>query len=147
MVPIEQSADYPAETFMSNPELFYESHVFVCKNERQADHPRGCCLHRGSDELHAYMKKQARKMGVKSHRINQSGCLERCELGPTMVIYPEGVWYTYSNCADIDEIIQKHIIEGKRVERLMLLATDKSADDREMRFELSPVVLTVPALD
>jgi (2Fe-2S) ferredoxin len=118
---------------MSDPKMFYDSHVFVCKNERPADHPRGCCLHRGSAELQPYMKAQAKKMGLKNIRINQSGCLERCEMGPSMVIYPEGVWYTYRNKADIDEIIQKHMIEGGRVERLMLHPTDKFPADREAR--------------
>jgi (2Fe-2S) ferredoxin len=124
---------------MSGADLFYGSHVFVCKNERQADHPRGCCLHRGSEELHAYMKKQAKKMGAANHRINQSGCLERCELGPAMVIYPEGVWYTFRTHADIDEIIERHMIKGERVERLMLLPTDKFPADRDARLN-SPVL-------
>ena len=79
------------------------------------------------------MKEQAKKKGVKNTRINQSGCLERCEMGPAMVIYPEGVWYTYRDKSDIDEIIQKHMIEGGRVERLMLAPTDKFPADREAR--------------
>jgi (2Fe-2S) ferredoxin len=118
---------------MSDPRLFYQSHVFVCKNERPDSHPRGCCLHRGSGELHAYMKERAREAGLNNIRINQSGCLERCEMGPTMVIYPEGVWYTYRTKDDIDEIIQKHMIEGGRVERLMLMPDDKLPADREER--------------
>lgn len=118
---------------MSDPRLFYRPHVFVCKNERPENHPRGCCLHRGSGELHAYMKERAREAGLKDIRINQSGCLERCELGPTMVIYPEGVWYTYRNKDDIDEIVQKHMIEGGRVERLMLMPDDRLPADREAR--------------
>jgi (2Fe-2S) ferredoxin len=118
---------------MSDPRLFYESHVFVCKNERAPNHPRGCCLHRGSGELHAYMKERAKQAGLKNTRINQSGCFERCEMGPTMVIYPEGVWYTYRNKEDIDEIIQKHMIEGGRVERLMLMPDDKFPAHREAR--------------
>lgn len=118
---------------MTDPRLFYQSHVFVCKNERPEGHPRGCCLHRGSGELHAYMKERAKEAGLKNIRINQSGCLERCEMGPTMVIYPEGVWYTYRNKADIDEIVQKHMIEGGRVERLVLMPGDKLPADREER--------------
>jgi len=68
------------------------------------------------------MKARAKELGLEPNiRINSAGCLERCELGPTMVIYPEGVWYTYQTKADVDEILQTHVIEGGRVERLMLL--------------------------
>ena len=62
----------------------------------------------------------ARSKGLKEVRINAAGCLDRCELGPTMVIYPEGVWYAYRSTEDIDEILQTHLVEGGRVERLML---------------------------
>ncbi len=53
-------------------------------------------------------------------RINRSGCLDRCELGPAMVIYPEGVWYSYSTQTDVDEILDRHIVKGERVCRLLL---------------------------
>jgi (2Fe-2S) ferredoxin len=113
--------------------MFYEPHVFVCQNQRPADHPRGCCRDKGSQEMHAYMKGRAKELGIKNTRINQSGCLERCEMGPAMVIYPEGVWYTYRTKEDIDEILQSHMIEGKRVPRLQLLNEDKLPKDREAR--------------
>jgi len=63
-------------------------------------------------------------------RINASGCLDRCELGPTVVIYPEGVWYSVTNQQDIDEVLQTHLVEGGRVERLMLKTADKLPKDR-----------------
>ena len=101
--------------------LHYDTHVFCCNNERPQDHPRGCCSARGSILLQGYMKSRAKKMGLGSRvRVNRSGCLERCELGPTMVIYPEGVWYTYETREDIDEILDRHILRGERVERLLL---------------------------
>lgn len=74
------------------------------------------------------MKTRVRKLKIQRTRVNSSKCLDRCELGPTMVIYPEGVWYTYRSEADIDEILQTHLIGGGRVERLMLLP-----DQREPR--------------
>ena len=58
--------------------------------------------------------------GVEGVRVNASGCLDRCEFGPTVVIYPEGVWYSVQSEGDIDEIISRHLIGGGRVERLML---------------------------
>jgi (2Fe-2S) ferredoxin len=67
------------------------------------------------------MKARAKELGLEPNiRINSAGCLERCELGPTMVIYPEGIWYTYQTKEDIDEILQTHVVGGGRVERLML---------------------------
>jgi (2Fe-2S) ferredoxin len=106
---------------MADPKLYYARHVFCCTNTRPPGHPRGCCTEKGSEKLRNYLKARAKETGLKDVRINAAGCLDRCELGPTMVIYPEGVWYTYRNTADIDEILQTHLIEGGRVERLMLL--------------------------
>ena len=63
-------------------------------------------------------------------RINNAGCLDRCELGPTVVIYPEGVWYSCTTKEDIDEVLQTHLVQGGRVERLMLRTTDKLPKDR-----------------
>lgn len=105
-----------------DPALFYERHVFCCTNQRAPGHPRGSCKDRGSEPLREYMKRSAKQLGLNGKvRINAAGCLDRCELGPTMVIYPEGVWYTYRTRDDIDEILQKHVVEGGRVERLMLM--------------------------
>ena len=68
--------------------MHYQTHVFCCINERAPDHPRSCCSARGSFELQGYMKQRAKSLGIADIRINKSRCLERCELGPTMVIYP-----------------------------------------------------------
>ena len=107
---------------MSDPKLFYSSHIFCCTNRRPDGHKRGSCAARGSEPLRNYMKARAKALELEPNiRINSAGCLERCELGPTMVIYPEGVWYTFQTKEDIDEILQTHVIEGGRVERLMLL--------------------------
>ena len=102
------------------PDLVYQHHVFCCLNQREAGHPRGCCAARGSVALRDYMKARAKELGLPKVRINQSGCLERCELGPAMVIYPDAVWYSYDSKADIDEILERHILRGERVERLLL---------------------------
>jgi (2Fe-2S) ferredoxin len=71
------------------------------------------------------MREKAKALGIENIRVNASGCLDRCELGPNMVIYPEGVWYHYDNTDDVDEILQKHFLEGGRVERLMLQPDQK----------------------
>ncbi len=108
-----------------DPPLYYRRHVFCCTNERPTGHPRGCCKEKGSVRLRNYLKARAKELGLADVRVNTSGCLDRCELGPTMVIYPEGVWYSYHSAEDADEILQRHLIEGGRVERLMLEPTDQ----------------------
>ena len=115
---------------MSDPAPYYSAHVFCCVNERPEGHPRGCCAAGGSEKLRGYLREKARQMGIENIRGNAAGCLDRCELGPTMVIYPEGVWYTYSSIEDAEEILQRHLIKGERVERLMLQPEDKLPEDR-----------------
>ncbi|HYE52938.1 MAG TPA: (2Fe-2S) ferredoxin domain-containing protein [Azospirillaceae bacterium] len=113
-----------------DPAPYFEHHVFCCTNERPAGHPRGCCKQRGSEHLRDYMKGKAKELGIRGVRVNSAGCLDRCELGPTLVVYPEGVWYTVETEADVDEILQVHLVDGGRVERLMLQPTDKVPEDR-----------------
>ncbi len=114
----------------TDPKPYYEAHVFSCTNRRPAGHPRGCCAEKGAEELRDHMKSAAKKLGLKNVRINTAGCLDRCELGPTLVIYPEGVWYTCPTKADIDEILQTHLVKGGRVDRLLLQTADKLPADR-----------------
>lgn len=99
----------------------FEKHVFVCTNAREAGHPRSCCHSKQSEEI-----REALKEAVKTHslkrtvRINSAGCLDHCEHGPCIVVYPEGVWYGFVTVADVPEIVKSHLIEGKPVERLRL---------------------------
>lgn len=101
-------------------ELYFRRHVFCCLNERPENHPRGSCSRRGSERLRNYMKARAKEFGYTEVRINASGCLDRCEHGPTMVIYPEGVWYHYETMEDVDEILRRHVEGGEIVDRLRL---------------------------
>jgi (2Fe-2S) ferredoxin len=117
----------------SDPAPYYEAHVFCCTNDRGEDAKRPSCARRGSEKLRDYMKAQARAAGLANVRVNASGCLDRCELGCTMVIYPEGVWYHYDTRADLDEIIQTHLIKGERVERLMMTPDQKDELRPEQR--------------
>lgn len=118
-------ADAPGD-----PKLFYDRHVFMCTNVRPPGHPRGCCMERaaaggGVEKMRGYAREKARELGIANTRFNAAGCLDRCEFGPNMVIYPEGIWYRYESTNDIDEILQKHLVEGGRVERLMLQPEQK----------------------
>lgn len=108
-----------------NDKPYFRHHVFCCGNERPAGHPRGCCKEKGGVELRNYMKARVKELGAEGVRVNMAGCLDRCELGAVMVIYPEGVWYTYATRDDIDEIVEKHLIGGKVVERLCLTPDQK----------------------
>ena len=100
---------------------FYKHHVFFCLNQRDA--PRSCCANHDSERMRAYAKDKVKALGLAGEgkvRINQSGCLDRCEEGPCVVVYPEGVWYTYVDQSDIDEIIDEHLVNGRVVDRLKI---------------------------
>ncbi|MBC7906638.1 MAG: (2Fe-2S) ferredoxin domain-containing protein [Rhodospirillaceae bacterium] len=109
----------------TDPAPYYRIHVFVCTNRRPDAHTRGSCAARGSEPLRDYLKARAKELGMKDIRVNSAGCLDRCELGPVMVIYPEGIWYSYHSHDDIDEILDTHLVKGGRVARLLLRPEDQ----------------------
>jgi len=99
----------------------FERHVFVCTNRRPPDAPRVCCDPENKGELAAALNRKAAESGLKGRvRVNKAGCLDQCEHGPTIVVYPEGVWYGHVTPADVDEIVERHLIGGEPVERLRL---------------------------
>jgi (2Fe-2S) ferredoxin len=105
----------------------FEKHVFVCVNERPEGHPRGCCAAKNSSEVRDRMKLAALKAGLRGRvRVNASGCLDQCEDGVTVVVYPEGTWYGGVTVDDADEIVSEHLVGGKPVKRLIL---DRSGGD------------------
>jgi (2Fe-2S) ferredoxin len=99
----------------------FDKHIFICMNTREEGHPRGCCDPTGEGELQRLFKVKLAQRGLKIVvRANKSGCLDQCELGPTVVVYPEAVWYGHVKPEDVDEIIDGHIVGGTPVERLRL---------------------------
>ena len=98
----------------------FRRHVFVCLNERDPKDPRGCCTQRGSEAVFEALKKGARSAGLEDVRINRAGCLDHCESGPTVVVYPEAVWYHVPTVEDAQEILESHIVKGKVVDRLLI---------------------------
>lgn len=101
--------------------LYYQRHVFFCTNLKTSG--KQCCATGDAEKLRDYAKQKLKKLGLHGaglHRVNTSGCLGRCELGPVLVIYPEGAWYSYKTYNDIDEIIEKHLLKGEIVDRLRL---------------------------
>ena len=98
----------------------FRKHVFVCLHERPAG-PRGDCTSKGSPELLKALKKALQARGVADEiRAQKSGCLDNCEHGCSVVVYPEGVWYGGVQLADVDELVDKHLLGGTPVDRLRL---------------------------
>jgi (2Fe-2S) ferredoxin len=100
---------------------YFQRHVFFCVNERQP--PDACCAAHDSVRMQVHAKDRIKKLGLNGAgkvRINKAGCLDRCDEGPCLVVYPEGVWYTYVDERDIDEIVDQHLAGGRIVERLRL---------------------------
>ncbi len=99
----------------------FEKHVFVCTNTRPKGHPRGCCSAKDSAAVRERLKQLVADRGLKRRfRINAAGCLDQCEHGITMVVYPEGVWYGFVEKGDVEEILESHLIGGVPVRRLIL---------------------------
>lgn len=100
---------------------YYQRHVFFCCNQRNDG--RACCNDKGASRVRDYAKQKTRELGLAGPgklRINQAGCLDRCEEGPVIVVYPDAVWYRYVDEEDVDEIIEEHLIHGRPVERLRI---------------------------
>ena len=100
---------------------YFKHHVFFCTNQR--DDGSQCCAASGAVAMHAHAKQRIKELklnGAGKVRINKAGCLDRCNEGPCLVVYPEATWYTYVDQADIDEIIDQHLVGGRVVERLKI---------------------------
>jgi len=98
----------------------FQRHVFVCINERPADNPKGSCKPKGGVEVRDRLKQELASRGLsKIIRANNAGCLDQCEHGVSVVVYPEQVWYGHVTTDDIVEIVEKHLIGGEPVTRLL----------------------------
>ena len=100
---------------------FYRHHVFFCVNRR--DPPAACCAKHNSEAMRDHAKKRVKELGLAGPgkvRVNTAGCLDRCEEGPCILVYPEGTWYSYVDARDIDEIVDEHLVNGRVVERLKI---------------------------
>lgn len=96
-----------------------EKHVFVCLNERPPGNPKGSCTSRGGPDLMAeFARLLEEREAFGRIKITRSGCLGPCELGPNVVVYPEGVLYVGVHVADVAEIFDEHLLGGRPVERL-----------------------------
>lgn len=99
----------------------FEHHIFICANQRPPENPRGCCDPAGLGQLQLQFKKELAARGLKGTiRANKAGCLDQCEHGPTVVVYPEAIWYGGVTAADVSEIIESHLLNGIPVVRLQM---------------------------
>ncbi len=108
---------------------FYDKHLFFCCNQR----PEGkrCCNNIGAEVIRDYTKEKLKDLGIHGPgkvRVSMSGCLGRCADGPSLVIYPDGVWYHYESTSDIDEIIENHLLKGNQVPHLLMAVQDIEND-------------------
>ena len=103
-------------------EIGFRKHIFICENLREDNHPRGCCHSKGGSEIRLMFKQEIVKNDlVEKVRANKAGCLDFCEQGPTVVVYPDGVWYRITNPEnDVRDIVEQHCKNGKIVERCQI---------------------------
>lgn len=108
-------------THQSEP--YFSRHVFFCTNERASG--EACCASHQAQQAFEHCKQKVKALGLAGPgkvRVNKAGCLDRCSAGPVVVVYPEGVWYTYLDQTDVDEIVDSHLQNGVVVERLRVPA-------------------------
>lgn len=99
----------------------FTHHIFICCNQRSDGHARGCCDPEGSESLRNLFKSEVKKRGLNPQvRANKAGCLDQCELGPTVVIYPQGVWYGHVKPEDVPRILDETVAQGKILEDLLI---------------------------
>lgn len=99
----------------------FTHHIFICCNRREPGHARGCCDPDGSEALRNAFKVELKKRDLGPLvRANKAGCLDQCELGPTVVIYPQAIWYGHVQPSDVPRIIDETIIGGRVLEDLLI---------------------------
>ena len=97
----------------------FTHHIFICGNRREPGHSRGCCDPTGSNALQGVFKAELKKQQVNGVvRANKAGCLDQCELGPVVVIYPQAIWYGRVTAADVPRIVEETIVGGRIIEEL-----------------------------
>jgi len=104
--------------------MSYEKHIFICINERPPENPKDCCGSEGTSVRMAFVRELAKRGLKNTVRANKSGCLDACSLGPTVVVYPDGIWYTGVTPEDVPEIVKTSIVNDRIVDRLHMSAAD-----------------------
>jgi (2Fe-2S) ferredoxin len=111
----------------------FEKHIFVCENKRPEGHPKGCCADKNSLEIRSLFKKRLKELGLSAQiRANAAGCLDACEYGVTVLVYPGQIWYGKVTIDDVEEIIQSHIINNNPIERLKIKDKKFNKDENKI---------------
>jgi (2Fe-2S) ferredoxin len=83
----------------------YKKVVFICTNERPPGVRPSCCG-RGSAAVHSQIKARVKALGLDQViRVSKSGCLNQCDLGPNILVFPDNIWYSAVTEADVDAIV------------------------------------------
>jgi (2Fe-2S) ferredoxin len=101
--------------------VIFRYHAFCCFQQRPPNHPKGSCAAAGGPALWERLSNAIQGRQLSRVAMTATGCLGFCNAGPLMVVYPEGVWYQPRSNEDIDEIVQSHFVEGRPVERLIVI--------------------------
>ena len=98
----------------------FEKHVFICTNQRKEGERKSCGEECGM-ELVKVFKKALKEKGLKGTiRAQRAGCLDACDFGPSVVVYPEGIYYGGVKPEDVNEIVEEHLIANRPVTRLVI---------------------------
>lgn len=101
--------------------MIYDKHIFICVNQREPGAARRSCGEAHGLEIVDAFKKKLKELNLPIRlRAQKAGCLDICDFGQTVAIYPDGVFYVGVQQSDVDEIIEEHIIHNRPVERLIL---------------------------
>lgn len=123
----------------------FTSHIFICGNRRDPGNPRGCCNPDGADALRNAFKAELKQRNLGPLvRANQSGCLDQCELGPTVVIYPQAIWYGRVTLADVPRIIEETVIGGRVIEELRI--PSEKLNNPALRASVAPAPVGIAIL-
>ncbi len=109
----------------------YQKHIFICINERDPDNPKGDCARCGGKDIRLKFVQLINQHGLRGKvRANKSGCMDVCEMGAAVVIYPDNIWYTQVIVDDVEEIFETSILNNDIVTRLA--ATPETWDELKL---------------
>ena len=100
-----------------------DKHVFVCTQNRPQGHPRGSCASSGCAEvMNEFMNEIQSRNLFEKIALTNTGCMGPCMMGPSVLVYPEGVMYGVKSKEDVTAIIEEHLLGDRPVERLKVPA-------------------------
>ena len=106
----------------------FEKHIFICTNQRE-DLSRKSCGEKCGMELVKAFKKSLKEKNLKGRmRAQRAGCLDACDFGPSVVVYPEGIYYGGVQLTDVEEIVNEHLLNDHPVQRLIIDFTKQTSE-------------------